>query len=325
MRALVAALAALLTLAVPVVGHAQERVAPYDGSIPFQCVLQQAGFGAEFPDPDADPFCVEYDKREQNVTEGGVVQFLSLEPARVAAASPRCWYYQRDHWRGSIVQDDGATKTYEWDGSYFFDKARGLGGVYVENFNFNGQTGDPRELPGFPEEWKPYYGPGRGGTMSTDTVRADPRCVEKASEAPAPGPYRCVDESGKAGRALGRLRLGMKRAAAEGAYGPPARTNRALLRWCHAQGGKLAAGFRKGKLEFAFTTSPTYDAGVRVGDRRRRIGSKILQRRSVSVYAVRRKNFTLLVGMDRKRVRYIAVTGRKTSARRIDAWLDLTR
>ena len=49
------------------------------------------------------------------------------EPARVAAAGDKCFYFQSDHWRGSVVQDDGTTKTYEWDGSYFFDKAQGRG------------------------------------------------------------------------------------------------------------------------------------------------------------------------------------------------------
>ena len=138
-------------------------MAPYDGVLPFECVLQQAGTEAEFPDPDADPFCVEYDKRHQNVTELGVVQFLSLEPARVAQASPKCFYFQRDHWVGSVVQDDGRTETYSWDGSYYFDKAKGAGGAYVENFTINNQSGDPTAMPGFPEEWKPYFGYGRGG------------------------------------------------------------------------------------------------------------------------------------------------------------------
>jgi len=326
-----AAFVAVVVLAFPPAAVAQQgQVMPYDGSIPFDCVLQQAGFGAEFPDPDADPFCVEYDKREQNVTDGGVVQFLSLEPARVAAASPKCWYFQRDHWRGSVVQEDGSTKTYEWDGSYFFDKARGLGGVYVENFNAGGQTGDPREMPGFPEDWKPYYGPGRGGVQTADSVRADPRCVARAKEAPAPGPYRCVDEDGKAGRAIGRLRLGMKRADAHGAYGPPARTRAGLDRWCHMQGGKLAAGFRRDRLEFAFTTSPTYDAGgVRVGQAgaRKRIKGeqRILRRGSVTVFALDRRGYTLLFGIDRKQVRYIATASSRLGPKQIARWLDRTR
>ena len=161
---------------------AASAVMGYDGSIPFACELQQLGTGTDFPHPDADPFCVEYDKRHQNVTELGVVQFLAQEPARFAAAGPKCWYFQRDHWTGSIVQDDGSTQTYHWDGSYYFDKARGLGGVYVENFTINGKTGDPRTLPGFPDDWKPYFGPGKGGVQSSDTVRADPRCVAKAKQ-----------------------------------------------------------------------------------------------------------------------------------------------
>src|SRR4029078_4408622 len=96
MRALVAIAAAALAL-IPASAHGQGPAGPYDGTIPFDCVLQQAGTEAEFPDPDADPFCVEYDKRHQNVSQGGVVEFLSKEPARVAIAGPKCWYFQRDH------------------------------------------------------------------------------------------------------------------------------------------------------------------------------------------------------------------------------------
>jgi hypothetical protein len=32
---------------------------------------------------------------------------------------------------------------------YFFDKARGMGGVHVENFTIAGLPADPRALPGF--------------------------------------------------------------------------------------------------------------------------------------------------------------------------------
>ena len=103
MRALVGIATAALAL-IPASAYGQGPAEPFDGTIPFDCVLQQVGTGADFPDPDADPFCVEYDKRHQNVTQGGVVEFLSLEPARVAAASPKCFYFQRDHWTGSLVQ-----------------------------------------------------------------------------------------------------------------------------------------------------------------------------------------------------------------------------
>ena len=115
------------------------------------------------------------------MTEFGIVDFLSKEPARVEAAGDKCFYFQHDHWTSSVVQGDGQTETYNWDGSYFFDRARGTGGAYVENFTINNQTGDPRMVPGFPEEYKPYYGPGRGGAQVAESgTDIDPSCVELA-------------------------------------------------------------------------------------------------------------------------------------------------
>lgn len=184
-RATLTAPAALLgiwiALAVGPAADAYDLVG-YDGSNPFKCELQQVGKGTDFPDPDADPFCVEYDKTEQNVTELGVVDFLSKEPARVAVASDKCFYYQTDHWRGSIVQDDERTETYNFDGSYYFDLARGVGGTYARNFTLNNQTFDPTTVPGFPEEYKPFFGSGEGGIQFTDGIPIDQRCVEKAEE-----------------------------------------------------------------------------------------------------------------------------------------------
>src|SRR3954467_9551236 len=151
-RAIVGALAVLLCATSAAAAQPQQ----YDGQNPFTCTLQQVGRGTDFPFPDADPFCVEFDKTQQNVTELGVVDFISKEPARVAAASPKCFYFQRDHWTGFVSESAPQTQTYHWDGSYFFDKSRGTGGAYVENFSFGGQSGDPTQLPGFPPDWKPY-------------------------------------------------------------------------------------------------------------------------------------------------------------------------
>jgi hypothetical protein len=324
--AVAAAVLAFWTASVDAAGE----VMGYDGSIPFECELQQLGTGTAFPHPDADPFCVEYDKRHQNVTELGVVDFLSQEPARVAAAGPKCWYFQRDHWVGSIVQDDGATQTYKWDGSYFFDKARGLGGVYIENFSINGQTGDPRALPGFPEEWKPYFGPGRGGVQSSDTGRADPRCVAKAKAAPAPGPYKCSEQRGRVGKGIGPLVLGAKREDVAAVLGAPARETNGVARWCTADGGKLSAGFTGDRLAFALTTSPQFTAlGFTPGDRsakaRKRL-RKLDQRGGVAVLvASSRKRLLLLLGADRKRIRFIAIAPAHTRAKAIGAWLDASR
>ena len=95
--------ALLAAAAVALVGAgaaAADAYAPYDGSNPFNCELQSVGTGTSFPHPDADPFCVEFDKTQQNVTDFGIADFLSKEPARVAAASPKCFYFQHDHWTG---------------------------------------------------------------------------------------------------------------------------------------------------------------------------------------------------------------------------------
>src|SRR4051812_1079569 len=73
----------------------------WDGVNPFACTIQDAGLGTAVPDPSADPYCVHFDKSRQNVTQLGVVDFLLNEPARVAAAVPKCFYFQEDDWRGS--------------------------------------------------------------------------------------------------------------------------------------------------------------------------------------------------------------------------------
>lgn len=176
-----AALGALIGAALMAGGASgQAPFEGYDGSNPFNCTLQQVGRGTDFPFPDADPFCVEFDKTHQNVDTLGIVDFLSQEPARVAGASDKCFYYQRDHWRSRVVAENEATETYNWDGGYFFDKAKGIGGAHVENFTVNNQTSDPTAFPGFPEEYEPFFGAGRGGAKVAEGIPIEPRCVERA-------------------------------------------------------------------------------------------------------------------------------------------------
>jgi hypothetical protein len=169
---------ACTSLALAAGASAATPVAPYDGHNPFRCSLQRVGTGTAFPDPGADPFCVEFNKRSQNVTDLGVVDFLLREPARVAAASTKCFYYQVDHWTGSIVQGQ-PPELWHWDGRYFFDKARAVGGVFVDNLRLAGQTADPRLLPGFPSAYRPFFGPGRGGVRLVDLGAAEPSCAAK--------------------------------------------------------------------------------------------------------------------------------------------------
>ena len=248
-RVALAALLALALLAVAATG-ASGPPAPWDGVNPYQCELQQAGYGADVAHPDADPFCIEFDKRHQSVADLGVVYFLSQEPARTALASDKCFYFQSDHWRGSVVQDSGATKTYEWDGHYFFNKATGDGGVWVTNFNFNGHTFDPSTLPGMPEDYAKHFGPGTGGTITHNEVQVDPSCVAKAQKAspyappPAPGRSpRCGAPAGTVGAGhLGHVTLGMPESKVWALLGTPERVQRGFLRFCLDGGGKELVG-----------------------------------------------------------------------------------
>ena len=310
----------------------------YDGSNPFDCELQQVGYGTEFPRPDADPFCVEYDKRNQNVTQLGVVEFLSKEPARVAAASNKCFYYQRDHWRGSFVQEDGRTRTYEWDGSYYFDKAKGTGGTYVENFSFNGQTGDPREVPGFPEEYRPFFGPGRGGVGASDSVPVEQRCVEKAArDDPRRRPgSRCRVPGGRVVRGIGGIRLGLRRADVRRALGPPGGESRRWISYCLEGGGRLVAVFGgvgdRARTALVLTDAPPFDVrGIRAGTSGRVARRRLRRERSagrignVRVLTVRERRRRLLLGISANRVTFLAVTSRRTSARRAVRYLRQVR
>jgi hypothetical protein len=98
--------------------------------------------------------------------------------------------------------------------------------------------------------------------------------------------------------------------------------------WCIGAGGTLAGGFRHGRLEFALTTSPAFDAsGLRAGDSRSRIGRrpKVSQRGGVAVLRTANRARALLIGVDAARVRWLAVAKPRLSARAIGAWVDATR
>jgi hypothetical protein len=121
----------------------------------------------------------------------------------------------------------------------------------------------------------------------------------------------------------------MRRKDAEAALGPPARETDGVVRWCTADGGKLSAGFRGDQLVFALTTSPQLSAagftpGAGSGKARKRL-RKLDQRGGVGVFVASSKKRLLLVGADRKRIRFIALAPARTSAKTINAWLDASR
>jgi hypothetical protein len=152
--------------------------APWDGSNPFNCTIQDAGMGTTVPDPDADPYCVEFDKTQQNVADLGIFEFLADEPARVAAATPKCFYFQTDHWTGSVVQGQ-PPELWHWDGQYFFDRAKGIGGVNVQNFRVLGQPASPSAHGEVPAEFAPYMDQDGGGAFIIGDVDVDPACVAR--------------------------------------------------------------------------------------------------------------------------------------------------
>jgi hypothetical protein len=177
-RATGLAVAALLVWAVPAAAEQPTQpFAPWDGTNPFKCVIQDVGTGTDFPDPGADPFCVEFDKTQQNVTDFGLAEFVANEPARTAAAIDKCFYFQTDHWTGSIVQGE-QPELWHWDGQYFFDKAIGAGGVNIQNFRILGQ---PASLPpgSLPDQFQPYFDQGGGGAYMVSSIPADPRCAAR--------------------------------------------------------------------------------------------------------------------------------------------------
>ena len=302
----------------------------YDGSNPFVCTVQDVGFGTAYPQPEADPFCVRFNKTRQNVTQLGVVDFLSQEPTRVAAASNKCFYWQTDRWRGSVVQEDASTETYGYDGSYFFDKARGAGGVYVENFRVAGQSGDPTAVPGFPPEYRPYFGKGRGGFMfAGGEIDVEPRCVALAARGGvlrSPDTRRCRVPGGRIGRGIGGIRVRALRSAVRRDLGLPTSESPLTLRYCLDGGGTLVAGFRgpgDGRgASIVASDSPAFRSralrpGLTLRQARRAMRRERVRRRGdgTRVLVARGKQRTLVAVVQGGRVRLIAVAARRVSLR----------
>lgn len=253
-------------------------VGPYDGQVPFRCEIQDVGTGIDFPDPGADPFCVEFDKTNQNVTGFGIVDFTAQEPARVAAAGSKCFYFQRDHWTGSVVQSQ-QPELWHWDGDYFYDRARGVGGVSVRNFRIGGIRQDA--TPYVPPAYRPYFDPnGGGGVEVTLESDPDPTCIAKV-DTPAErdrvygdrGLYpECVPPGGKLhGRHVGPVRLRMSRDRVRSRLGPPQHGSRRVDRWCVIGKGELRVAYGRGGVRAILTSSRGQGfRGVARGDRLRR-------------------------------------------------------
>lgn len=321
-----ALLSLALALTMPTVASAQSPtvVGPYHGQIPFNCELQNVGTGTDYPDPDADPFCVEFDKTNQNITDFGLVEFTAQEPARVAAAGDKCFYFQRDHWTGSVVQGQ-SPEVWNWDGNYFYDRARGVGGVSVRNFRIGGTPQDAS--PYVPPAYQPYVDPeGGGGVEVLLESDPDPTCASKVDTheerdrvyANRPGASPCIEPGGGIrGRKIGRVKLGNKREAVRAKLGAPTYAKKRYDAWCLVGKGELRAGYtRRGRVQAILTSGSGQSMrGVSRGDRARRARARLDVRGDGHMRKVGRFLFVrsrpprdVLVGVRHQRVRWILIT-----------------
>ena len=153
--------------------------APYDGSNPFRCKIQNVGTGVDFPDPGADPFCVEFDKTNENVTDFGIVDFLLNEPARVAAAVPSASTTRPTTGRDRSCR---APSRPSGTGTAATSSTRRAGWAASASTTSSsaGLPMDPRLLPGLPGRVLALLRAGDGGgAFLNQTVPADPSCAAR--------------------------------------------------------------------------------------------------------------------------------------------------
>src|SRR3954449_6503807 len=186
-RLLVTAVAAAAAAAAGVAYAGPAPPAPYaDPPFAAKCHFRHFGEGVA-PPPSGykdDPLCVDYAKRDITVDNGGAVRFLAAEPARFAIAARACRYWQVDHW--SVQVDRGFTAVVRWDGSYWYDRGRGVGGVRMRNFRVAGQPTGAQQAaalvatvsPPIAEQIRRYRkGSGAsGGGMAFQLGGGDPSC-----------------------------------------------------------------------------------------------------------------------------------------------------
>ena len=277
----------------------------WDGSNPFTCTVQN---GASLQDPNADPFCVEYDHSLSDPQ--AVAQLLSNGPNQLAAASSKCFLYEVDHFTSPLGEVDTAM---------FVNKATGTGGSAITHATI------------------PI--PGSGGMVSVPVVQActgQPQSTGGGTvtgggflgglSGPNPGVktrtgVQCKKLRGNAKNGLGRARLGLTRNAVRKRFGKPTRRKRGYYHYCVRGGGDLAIHFgRRGKADVAMTNGKLFHAGkVKIGSRLKRVRSALHHEQVLGhqkrdwVLGVTHKRWRLLVGLSKNRVVYIAAVSTKLS------------
>jgi hypothetical protein len=321
-KIVVVGIAAAVAFPAAAIAQSANVVGPYDGEIPFNCELQNVGTGTDFPEPHADPFCVEFDKTNQNLTDFGLADFTAQEPARVAAAGDKCFYFQRDHWTGSIVQGQ-SPEVWHWDGNYFYDRARGVGGVSVRDFRLGGapQSASPYAPPAY----QPYFDEnGGGGVEVLLESDPDPTCAVKVDTpeerdqvyGDRAAELQCIEPGGGIrGAKVGKVKLGSKRSAVRAKLGPPTYSKSVFDAWCLVGKGELRVAYGKGRAGMIVTSGSGQSYhGVSRGDRESRAFKRLDLSQHGRIGQVRLfgtllgNQRLLFVGIAHGRVRWILLT-----------------
>ena len=289
-------------------------------------------------DPHADPFCVRFDKTGQNVTELGVVDFLAQEPARVAAAVDKCFYYQSRPL--DRLDRAGATAASSTTSRAATSSTRRAGAAECISTTCAslGQSVDPAVIPGIPGR-VPAVLRQRQRRRAIQRVRGRPRpALRRARQAQAgvPGRRETAAAAGSAagviGRGIGGIGLGARRSRVRAALGKPTSESTRSLTYCLEDGSLLRAGFTGDRVSVVRTTHPAFTtAGLGPGlaeGRARRIlrGERVMRSRSGErLLVLSQKRRTLVAATRGRVVRSVAVARPRLSKRKLGAQLRLVR
>lgn len=331
MRGALPAVAVFLIAVFATPAVADVGAGPWDGTNPFACTLQNS---AALTNPNADPFCVEYDHPGSSLAdaESQLTSLLTDGPGQLAAAVNKCAAYRTDHFTGSL---------YEIDSAIFVNKSTGQGGTALTKVTINGLPAPPSSIPGLPSNLGGVVGvpvvqgcgtqgqtgtgtgTGTGGNFLPGISGLNPSPAK-----PRPG-NACKNLSGNTNNGIGRAKLGLKRRAIAHRLGKPTRRAHGFYHYCLRRGGDLAVHFGKGsKTDVVMDSGKSFHAGkVKIGSRLTRVRSALKHelvlghRKRDWVLGVTHKHWLLLVGLSKNRVVYIAAVSRKLSFKKLAAIL----
>jgi hypothetical protein len=210
---------------------------------------------------------------------------------------------------------------WHWDGNYFFDRARGVGGVSVRNLRVGGTPTSAG--PFVPPGYAPYFDEaGGGGVEVLLETNPDPVCGERVDTPEerrrvygGAAESQCIDPGGGVrAKRIGGARLGQGRNALARRLGAPTYARARLDAWCLIGKGELRAAYsRRGRVQ-ALLTSGRGQAfrGVTAGDKvsraKRLLDLRARGRAARTLVAGKR----VVIGTASGRVRWIAVAPKRS-------------